>query len=304
MPNARHLLGLAMLGGFAACGAPGDEVAEGAAGAAVVTSIYAGSYPVAYFAERIGGALVAVELSMPDGADPATWTPSPETVLAYQRADLVVLNGAGHERWVATASLPASRVIDTSEALGDDLIEVESFTHSHSLEGEHSHGEWASVTWLDPTLAMRQAESIRDALIAAQPQEAVRFEEGFSELAADLEEVDSAMRDAATGLESKAFLADSPAFAYLARRYGLDIRMIRFDPADPTANSFWHEVEHGISHSHVMLWSSPPSAEVAARLEDLGISPVVLDGTGARQGQADLLDAMRANAAELGRLAQ
>ena len=40
--------------------------------------------------------------------------PSDELLAAYQRADLIVLNGAGFAKWVAGASLPPSRVVDTA----------------------------------------------------------------------------------------------------------------------------------------------------------------------------------------------
>ncbi len=57
--------------------------------------VYAVNYPLAWLAERIGGEFVAVVLPWPADVDPAFWSPDAETVAAYQRADLIILNGGG-----------------------------------------------------------------------------------------------------------------------------------------------------------------------------------------------------------------
>ena len=71
------------------------------------------NYPLAYFAERIGGEAVEVVFPAPAGVDPAFWRPSPEDVVRFQAADLILVNGAGYAGWTRTATLPASRRVDT-----------------------------------------------------------------------------------------------------------------------------------------------------------------------------------------------
>ena len=117
-----------------------------------ILSVYVVNYPLQYFAERIGGDLVEVLLPVPMGVDPAHWLPTAEEILPFQQADLILLNGAGYAQWVARATLPETRVIDTSLPFRDRLIAPESGrTHSHGAEGEHSHADLASHTWLDPS---------------------------------------------------------------------------------------------------------------------------------------------------------
>ena len=88
-------------------------------------SVYTVNYPLAYFAERIGGDLVEVSFPAPADADPANWSPDAGTVAAYQAADLILLNGAGYARWTARASLPLSTLVDTllGKSRGSDLLE-------------------------------------------------------------------------------------------------------------------------------------------------------------------------------------
>ena len=76
--------------------------------------IYTVNYPLAYFAERIGGDSVEVVFPAPDGIDPAFWQPTTTDILGYQSADLILLNGAGYAKWLSRVSLPAAGLVDTS----------------------------------------------------------------------------------------------------------------------------------------------------------------------------------------------
>jgi zinc transport system substrate-binding protein len=70
--------------------------------------VYVVNYPLKYFAERIGGKHVKVVFPAPADEDPAYWMPDAKTITSYQRADLILLNGANYAKWV-------SKVISTGE---------------------------------------------------------------------------------------------------------------------------------------------------------------------------------------------
>ena len=84
-----------------ACGSS-EEVADVAPDerAKVPLRVHTVSYPLAYFAERVGGAAVDVTFPAPTATDPASWSPDAETIAAYQKADLILLNGATYAKWV------------------------------------------------------------------------------------------------------------------------------------------------------------------------------------------------------------
>ena len=63
-------------------------------------------------------------------------------------------------------------------------------THIHGPEGGHAHGATAFTTWLDPTLALKQANAIRSTLAKLHPQNADDFQKNFDELKGDLEDLD------------------------------------------------------------------------------------------------------------------
>ena len=59
-------------------------------------------------------------------------------------------------------TLPASRIVDSSAEIRESFLRVkDAVVHTHGPTGEHSHGEIAFTTWLDPMLAIEQADCAR-----------------------------------------------------------------------------------------------------------------------------------------------
>ena len=267
---------------------------------ASVLSVYTVNYPLQYFAERIGGAHVEVSFPAPAEGDPAYWNPDPDSVAAYQQADLILLNGAGYARWVATVTLPTSKLVDTSEGFQDRYIIIEgAVVHSHGPAGEHSHGETAFTTWLDPTLAIEHAAAIRDALVAARPEHESAFHDGFAGLEQDLAALDERIETAVTGGADVLVVGSHPVYQYLARRYGLAIPSVHFEPDTYPEADGWDDLEH-LLEDHAatwMLWEGEPIAQTADKLREMSIENVVFDPCGNRPQSGDYLSAMEANAA-------
>ena len=168
------LLGVAM----AACDRPADTPNRVTLDEVVRTT----SAPVDALTRQLVGDAVPVELLCPESEDPATWRPDPETVALFQRARLIVANGAGYEKWVAPAPLPRSRLVEAADALSRSFIMVEGEAHSHGPEGYHTHEVVLGHVWLDPLHAIAQAEEITEALVGAFPEHEGVFEFGLSVL--------------------------------------------------------------------------------------------------------------------------
>ena len=67
-------------------------------------NVYVVNYPLKYFAERIGGDHVEVVFPAPAGIDPVYWIPDIPSIIAYQQADLILINGANYAKWVDKVS--------------------------------------------------------------------------------------------------------------------------------------------------------------------------------------------------------
>jgi zinc transport system substrate-binding protein len=269
--------------------------------------IYTVNYPLAYFAERIGNDLVDVHFPAPVDEDPAFWSPDADTIAAYQTADLILLNGAGYAKWVDRAALPSSRIVNTSEGLRDQLLPLDgTVTHSHGPEGEHEHGGYAFTTWLDPELAIRQAQAIAGAISLLRPDDEPAIGQRMEVLKSDLFDIDGRLTAAAKALGDKPLLFSHPVYQYLIDRYGLNAVEVHWEPDQVPDGHAWDHLEE-VLQSHPakwMVWEGEPLDAAVRGLANQGISSVVFDPCGTRPTEGDYLTVMAENAAALEGLAR
>jgi zinc transport system substrate-binding protein len=268
--------------------------------------IFTVNYPLAYFAERIGGDLVEVHFPAPGDEDPAFWSPDTNTIAAYQGADLILLNGAGYAKWVDRAALPTSRIVNTSEGFTDHLLPIEgTVTHSHGPEGEHEHGGYAFTTWLDPELAIRQAQAIEAAISVLRPDEEPEIGQRMESLKSDLSNIDGRLAFAAQALGDKALFFSHPVYQYLINRYELNGVEVHWEPDQVPDGHAWDHLEE-VLQSHPakwMVWEGEPLEATVAGLAEIGVESVVFNPCGNRPEEGDYLAVMTANAVALENLA-
>lgn len=261
-------------------------------------SVYVVNYPLEYFTERIGGAHVEAVFPAPRDLDPAFWMPPPETIAAYQEADLIIENGAGYARWMEYASLPRGRRVDTSAGFRDRWIASEGgVSHGHGPEGEHSHVGSAHTTWLDPTLAKEQARAIAHALVSLRPLARADFEAGLGALEADLDALDRRLARALEPFSREPVLFSHPVYQYLARRYSLEGRSLDWEPGEMPDERKWSAFGRSVEKrpARVLFFEGEPHAEVTGRLSAMGIRIIVFEPVGNRPAQGDWLSAMHLN---------
>ena len=281
---------------LSACSDPVDETAK--TGEMPVFTTF---YPTTYFAERIAGGLVEVVCPVPEGADPIFWQPERDVLARYQRASLVIVNGAGFEKWIEQASLPTSRMVDTARSFERDFITFESATtHSHGAGGEHTHEGLDGHTWLDPELAREQARAILDALKGRWPDHAEAFDAGYRALTLDLEALGT--RLAAVEFAGATVLCSHPAYNYIAQRYAWPITNFDLDPDGALGEEQLDEIRGAVPEGAqgLMLWESAPRAETVTALAALGVqcvefSPCELLGAAERAAGKDYLSVMGEN---------
>ncbi|MHC4992768.1 MAG: metal ABC transporter substrate-binding protein [Planctomycetota bacterium] len=261
-------------------------------------AVYTVNYPLAYFAERIGGDAVEVHFPAPPDGDPAFWRPDADAIRAYQKASLILLNGADYAKWVGVAALPPSRLVDTSAAFRDRYIEVEdAVTHSHGPGGEHAHTGLAFTTWLDFSLALEQARAIHEALERLLPDEAEALDARFAALEDDLRDLDTRTRQLASGHGDVPLLMSHPVYQYWARAYGLDTRSVHWEPDVVPDAEAWRELDELLEEHRatLMIWEGEPLEESVRQLAERGVRSVVFDPAGNRPGDGDFLAVMRTN---------
>ncbi len=261
-------------------------------------AVVAVNRPLEEFARRLGGDTVEVVCPVPGGVDPAKWRPRDEDVLAMQQADVVLLNGAQFSKWLNTVSLSDSLVVDTSRRFRDRYVVVEDFqVHRHGSEGEHSHPGTAPNTFLDPALALQQAEMVRNTLVALVPAEKESVESRFEPLAAELREIDEAYGEVLKDAPSTPVFASHPFCAYVARRANWEVVHLHWQPDEDPGPAKWEQLEEKlIDHpAKWMLFAEQPLPETEARLAELGIAVAVIDPASTLPVDGGFPDVLRAN---------
>ncbi|KPP93151.1 MAG: zinc transport system substrate-binding protein [Rhodobacteraceae bacterium HLUCCA08] len=251
------------------------------------------NYPLAYFTERLAGDAVEVLFPVPDGVDPAFWRPGIADIATIQQADLIVLNGAGYAAWTTRASLPRSRLVDTSRGLQDRLIETETVTHSHGADGAHSHAAVASHVWLDPALAMVQADAVAGGLVRAGLLAEDSAGAALDPLKADLAALDEAGRAAFAPHAGQVILASHPRYHYLARAHGVEVSALDWGAGEMPDDDQWRALSALVSDTGatLFLWEAAPPPDAAARLAELGLTGVVYPSLGWAPETGDFLSA-------------
>jgi zinc transport system substrate-binding protein len=268
-------------------------------------SVYAVNYPLKYFAERIGGTHVEVHYPAPADEDPAYWMPNLETIIKYQQADLILLSGAGYEQWVDSASLPKSKICDTSAAFAEDFIALEDApTHSHGPEGKHAHGRTAFTTWLDPTLALKHAGAVRASLAELQPENAAAFQKNFDALKSDLEALDREIADIVGSESDRPVVFSHPVYQYFARRYGLNGKSVHWEPDQPPTEAMWEQLKALLAEHPAkwMIWEGAPQEQTGKKLAELGVLSATFAPCGNVPTEGDYLGVQRTNLGDLAKV--
>ena len=268
------------------------------ASAADKLQVYTVNYPLAYFAERIGGAYVDVQFPAPADSDPAFWMPDTAIIAAYQQADLILLNGADYAKWVEKVSLPRRKLLNTSSPFRDDYITgSDGMTHQHGPGGDHSHTGTAFTTWLDFSQAAGQAEQVAMAMTKLRPAHAEVFAENYRRLQHDLMQLDARLHEITANKPELPLLASHPVYQYLARRYGLNLRAVTWEPGTYPDASSWQAFKslQAVHPAHWMVWEDEPLDRTRESLSNSGVNIVVFKPGMNRPAQGDFMTVMQAN---------
>jgi zinc transport system substrate-binding protein len=262
-------------------------------------NVQASNDVLAMFAQRLAGDAATVTMPVPDGTDPATWQPRIAAIAAVQDAGLIVLNGAGYEAWPTRVSLPRARTVDTTHGMDAELIRLAGQSHSHGSAPTHSHDGVAPVVWLDFSLAARQAGAIAAALTRALPDASVAA--NLAALQADLADLDAEAKALGAAMQGQTLLVWQPGYEYFGRAYGIPLREVTFDAAEPPTPAQLAALDAAVAdtQARLMLWDAAPPPDTATALAARGIMPVIFTTAANPPEGADVLAMLQANLAAL-----
>ena len=233
-------------------------------------------YIMEEFTNRIGGDKVTINNLVGSG-DAHHWEPTPKDIVSLEKADLLIMNGAGFEGWLpdVLSALKTDKltVIDTSK----DIQLLES---SHEHEHEHEHGDFDPHTWLSPKNALKQLNVIKDALVSKDPNNKDYYEENFNTARIEFEDLHKSFQETLNNTKRKDIVVAHAAFGYLVNEYGLtQVAVEGLTPDSEPAPSRISEIikfvkEHDIK---IIFFDSPANPKVAETIaKEVGVKASLL----------------------------
>jgi zinc transport system substrate-binding protein len=242
--------------------------------------VYTSFYPLYDFALKIGGERVEVINLIPAGIEPHDWEPGPQLLMAVINADILIFNGLGLEPWVekTSAALKEGNLMLVDASLGIEPLRGYFHDHDdedhddedHEDEDEDHDAVPDPHVWLDPMLALHQAENILSALITVDPASEEFYRENFNSFREQISGLDKAFAAGLKDIARREFVVTHLSFAYLARSYGLvQLGISGLSPYEEPGPGKMKEIvnflrEHNLKYIFREPLASPRLAEVLA----------------------------------------
>lgn len=188
--------------------------------------VVASFYPLAEFAKQVGGDRIEVVNMTPVGMGPHDFEPTPKDVATLFSSKVFILNGSGLDPWAKKLApeLKKTGITTVEIASHFDLLASTEEDEHGAEEGTEEIGGHKAMDphiWLDPLLAKKEVEIIRDTLIDVDPTNAQTYTANTQQYLAQLSALDEKIRTGLSLCEKKDIVASHGAFGYFAKRYNL-----------------------------------------------------------------------------------
>ncbi|MFO7715833.1 metal ABC transporter solute-binding protein, Zn/Mn family [Desulfosarcina sp.] len=224
--------------------------------------------PQAYFVQQIGKELVDVQVLVEAGADPHTYEPKPQQMVALSKAALYFAIGIEFETAKLekiTAVNPRMQVVYTDHG----ILKLPMAAHDHGENGHaeaHHHPDSLDPhIWLSPPLVMLQARSILTALQAADPSHRSTYEANYRDFMLDIVDLDTHLRTTFDAFKGSAFMVFHPSWGTFAHTYGLKQVPIEIQGKSPKPAQLKALIEHARSNRIKVIFAQPQFSSKSAQ---------------------------------------
>jgi len=248
--NASIIIVLALIYGIAASALAAERV-----------PVFVSIPPQSYFVQQIGKDLVDVHVLVKPGADPHTYEPKPQQMVALSKAVLYFAIGIEFETAKLakiTALNPRMHVVHTDHGVMKLVMDA----HGHQnmkdkREEDHHQGRLDPHIWLSPPLVMLQARSILTALQAVDPAHRSAYEANYRAFILDLVDLDAQLRAIFDGLKGSPFMVFHPSWGTFAHAYGLNQVPIQIEGKSPKPAQLKELIERARSNRVKIIFVQP-----------------------------------------------
>ena len=197
-----------------ACALPSCQSA--ASGTSGLPRVLAVESFLADIAQNVAGDRLTVDTLIPLGVDPHAYQPTPQDAAKITDADVLIVNGANLESFLAPILQNAGGtqlVISASDGL----------TPRPDPSGEHPEGD--PHFWLDPNNVVKYVENIRDGLSQADPAGAMVYAANAETYIGQLQALDAWISSQVQTVPAahRQLVTNHETFGYFANRYGFTV---------------------------------------------------------------------------------
>ncbi len=202
---------------LAACSsAPAQKTSSGKLNVVATTTI------IGDIVQNVGGDAINLTVLLPVGADPHSFSPTPQDITKVAKADIIFVNGFGLEQFlgdmVENAATKAT-IVEVSQGIEPLVLTA------HTDEDADAHaGKVDPHTWTSPANAIIFVKNIEQALATTDPAHAEIFAENAKKYTAELTALDEWVKSQIETIppENRKLVTGHTAFGYYAKRYGLE----------------------------------------------------------------------------------
>lgn len=165
--------------------------------------VAASFYPLSEFARQVGSNNIQVRNIVPAGTEPHEFEPTPKDVAEIYSSQIFLINGSSMDPW-------AEKI---KEDLTNKGVVVVNMSEKVDLITGDPH------FWLDPNIAQKEVEIVRDTLIKIDPNHGKDYQENAYTYLDSLKQLDNKYSMGLSSCKMKDVVTSHAAIGYLAKRY-------------------------------------------------------------------------------------
>ncbi|MDP6636176.1 MAG: zinc ABC transporter substrate-binding protein [Phycisphaerae bacterium] len=223
--------------------------------------------PLAYFARRIAGKHITVNVLIAPGGNPHTYTPTPKQVVKLSRGGLLLCAGSDF-----------GQIISSRLSWGNSQLRVVNVAKDIETHDHHGHGGDNHV-WMSPKLSKTLASGVCLELCKLDPPHADDYRRNLRQLHEDLDDLDVRLAKILAPFKGRTFFVFHPAFGHLAEAYGLKQEAVEHEGKSPGPRRIGDLIDRAKSARARAIFVQPQFSHRAAAIiaDKIGGEVVVLD---------------------------
>lgn len=230
--------------------------------------------PLRYIVGNIVGDDFRIEVLVPSGSSPETYSPTPRQMVDAESSHLIFATGLMdfENRLVERISKngQSDKVVNLSRGIS---LLTDACGHHHSSDPH---------LWTSPRRLSMMAENAYNAISSRYP-DSVKYFVAYTRLQHEISSLDSLVRQSVTAKGDVAFVVYHPSYGYFAADYGAQQIAIEQEGKEPSAERMRQIIDKArAAQVHKVLYQREfPQSTVQAVASELGADAVAVDILGA-----------------------